>query len=395
MREGAVQIVDDVVDEPDRGSRPPGWMIVAVVVVGIAVASFVVSQASTSSDSTADASVSSNAGYASPIEGRRLTAVTARTPSHLRGKVAVASPDVQPLEDRVWVLRPGGSVVGRADHFIGGAALMTVGSVMTGLWIFDDDLVDRPTMLGSNRELIAGAEPGLVWFARTQNLRGRETRIGDYLWVAPVDVESRTVGERADITGLISRPVAGVADGLIVVPVDDETYGRFAYWSPTDGLVSLNLRDPGSDIVVAASGNLVVVATAGRVSVLDIASGDYLSSFSFNSGGTVTSACLSPDRRRVIVVGSNGEAVVGNTTTGEISVIDGTNVDYDELWPNITSIQQTHGIGWTADDQVVFIGGGEDRKHLFGFDIATGEIFKIADLDGAGEWWLAASGSMC
>jgi hypothetical protein len=271
--------------------------------------------------------------------------------------------------------------------------LMTAGHVLIDRvngWIVDVDLVDRATMLGTNRSLIPGAEPGLVWFGRRENLARGQAEMGDYLWVAPVDVESRTVGERVDITDLFSRPLVGVADGLIVVPVEEKTYGRFAYWSPTDGLVPLYLRDPDRDTVVTASGDLVVVASSGSVSVLDIASGDYLSSFAFNFGEAVTSACLSPDRQHVIVVGSNGGAVVGNTTTGEVIVL-----ELNEYYDLETFIQREHGIGWTTDDQIVFIAGDEDPKDLFGFDIATGESFSIAGLDGPGDWWLTASGTMC
>jgi hypothetical protein len=394
MREGTVRIVDDEVAEPDIGSRPPGWMIVAVVLVGIGVASFVVSQASTGSDPEPDAAESS-------IDGRPLMAVTAETPGQLRGHVAVTSPDQSFSERMVWMFRPGGSLVSRSGPAMAGGPdpypmLMTAGSAMLGQWIFDADLVERPTLFGTNRDLIPGSEQGLVWFARRQSLSLQAPQTGDYLWVAPVDVESRTVGDRVDITDLFARPVTGVAGGLIVVPVDDEMYGRFAYWSPTGGLAPIGLRDPSQEQVVDASGNLVVVAVRGGVSIFDISSGDYVSSFPFDFGDAVTSACLSPDRRHVIVVGSNGESVVGDTVTEEVIVLEDTYDSYEyDSYALETSIQRKHGIGWTANDQVVFIGRDEDHRRLFGFDIATGEIFKIADLDGAGEWWLAASGSMC
>jgi hypothetical protein len=380
MREGAVQIVDDDIEAPEAGSRPPGWLIVAVVVVGIGVASYVVSQASTNTESPAD-----------PAPSMFEPSITVRsdTPIRLRGHVAVTSPGPSVYNEALWVFRPGGSVVSR-KHFgnDGGEMLMTSGHVLfggTNGWIWDVDLVDGPTMFGTNRDIIPGAEPGVVWFARGTD------PTGSYPWVAHVDVGSLTVGDRVDITDVFTHPVVGVADGLIVVPVDHETYGRFAYWSPTNGLVSLNLHDPGRETVITASGDLVVVASSDGVSILDIASGNYVGSFAFNSGEAVTSACLSPDRRHVSVVGSNGEAVVGNTTTGEVMDVKHAENSYDLETP----IQLKNGIGWTANDQVVFIAGNEDPKSVFGLDMATGERFHMAHLEGPGDWWLTASGTMC
>jgi hypothetical protein len=387
MREGTVRIVDDEVAESNVGSRPPGWMIVAVVLVGIGVASFVVSQASTNADVPADSEVSQ------PDDGPAV-GVFPSTATELRGHVALTS-------DSVWTFRPGGSVVSRGGRgVIGGGGpypmLMSAGYLLySGIngWTFDVDLAEEPVMFGTNRDIIPGAEPGLVWFARRQNLRRQETQIRDYLWVAPVDVESLTVGERVDITDVFTHPVVGVADGLIVVPIDQETYGRFAYWSPTGGLAPIGLRDPSQETVVTASGNLVVLAVRGGVSIFDISSGDYVSSFPFDFGEAVTSACLSPDREHVVVVGSNGEAIIGNTTTGVVIPLEDTDNERQYRYAISVPNQLTHGIGWTTADQVVFIGVDEDRSHLFGLDIATGEGFHIASLSYGAQ--IAASGAMC
>lgn len=282
--------------------------------------------------------------------------------------------------------RGGRGVIGATGPY---PMLMSAGYLLySGIsgWTFDIDLAELPTMFGTNRDIIPGAEPGAVWFAR------RSSPTGSYLWVASVDVESLTVGDRVDITDVFTHPVVGVADGLIVVPIDQDTYGRFAYWSPTGGLAPIGLRDPSQETVVGASGNLVVVAVRGGVSIFDISLGACVSSFPFDFGEAVTSACLSPDREHVVVVGSNGEAIVGNTTTGEVMPLKDTGeeqVRSEILVPN----QLTHGIGWTTDDQVVFIGVDEDRSHLFGFDIATRESFYIAGLRLGVH--IAASGAMC
>jgi hypothetical protein len=128
------------------------------------------------------------------------------------------------------------------------------------------------------------------------------------------------------------------------------------------------------------------------VNVLDIVSGEFVSSVELpDIRRPVTSACLSPDGQHVIVVGSNREAVVGNTTTGEVFGLTGV----IEPFGLGMTVQPKHGIGWTTDDQLVFIAGDGDTKHVFGFDISSGDSFVIAELDGPEEWWMTASGTMC
>jgi outer membrane protein assembly factor BamB len=231
------------------------------------------------------------------------------------------------------------------------------------------------------------------------------------VWVSPVDVESLTVGERIDVTDVFRRPilgrllkargfsVVGVADGLMVVDLPCGVRritcpeGELAFWSPTDGLVPLDQLG-GRDTVVAASGNIVVIDTGSTVvGVLDIVSGEKVASFELPQvPRPVTSACLSPDGRHVIVVGWSGKAVVGNIATGEVIDLNEVNAEFP--------IQQEHGIGWTTDDQLVFIGEGEIGEgeignRIVGFDITSGESFAVAQLDGPEDWWLTASGTMC
>jgi hypothetical protein len=276
--------------------------------------------------------------------------------------------------------------------------LITAGHLILAGRIFDIDLAEPPISLWTNGSVVPGSGPGDVWLAGPQNGPIED----DYLWISKVDVESLTVGERVDITDVFSRPIVGVADGLIVVDFE----GEVAFWSPTDGLVPLDL--PGGDALyahqfdadglsmpywfVGASGNLVVVAANWRVRVLDIVSGEYVGPpvNLFDLYGPVTSACLSPDGHYVFVVGQDGRAVVGNTTTGEVFALN----EMTDI--GIISVHQKHGIGWTTDDQLVFIGDGEGVPyHIFGFDISSGESFAIAELDGPQGWWLTASGTMC
>jgi hypothetical protein len=292
--------------------------------------------------------------------------------------------------------------------------LITARHLILGGRILDIDLAEPPISLWTNGSVVPGSGPGVVWLTqRVHPFQGDSHSV----WVSPVDVESLTVGERVDITDVFSRPIAGVADGLIVVDLE----GELAFWSPTDGLVPLDL--PGADALyahqfdadglsmpywfVAASGNLVVVAANWHVRVLDIVSGEYVGPpvNLFDLHGSVTSACLSPDGQHVIVVGQDNRAVVGNTTTGEVLALN----EMTDI--GIISVHQKHGIGWTTDDQLVFIGAVEDvvrdvvfgdergdaKLNIFGLDISSGESFAIAELhepENLG-WWLTASGTMC
>ena len=49
----------------------------------------------------------------------------------------------------------------------------------------------------------------------------------------------------------------------------------------------------------------------------------------------------------------------------------------------------------TVFKKLLVIGDGEDAKNIVGFNVATGESFHVATLDGPGVWWLTASGTMC
>lgn len=202
-------------------------------------------------------------------------------------------------------------------------------------------------------------------------------------WVAPVDVESRTVGERIDVTEAFRWPVAGVADGLIVNPIAEESYGRYAYWSPTEGLQRLELRIPLHEDVLAASGNLAVVVSPDDVSILNIVSGDCLSAFRIEfSRSVLSSGCLSPDQQHLAMVGSGGEAFLGDTNDGTFAELP-------------SGIHGWKSLGWTSDTQLVYIINIDDETLIQSFDIVTGATHDVATLHSFREWSLTASGSMC
>jgi len=397
------QYDDDPVNEFDDRSRPPIWVVVVIVASLVAGGWLLFTQGSPDDDpvasptTTVEASVaeattssvvtataSTVAGGSVSDVGNQPAAVTSQTPQQLRGYVAVASPGASSSQDIVWVFRPGGSVVSRSDAVIRGddagyPMLITAGHLITGNQIFDLDLAEPPISLWTDASMYPGSGPGVVWLAGRQSSSGRNASD----WVAKVDAESLTVGEQVDLTDIGISPLFGVADGLIVSNGNNESYD---FWSPTDGLADVDLPNE-LGAVLAASGSLVVVRTSGSVNVLDIRRRGFVSSFELPRFGR--SACLSPDGQHVIIVGVNGEAAVGNITTGEVIDLNRGNGNQS------MNVARKHGIGWTADDQLVFIAGDGDTKHILGFDIASGDGFVIAELHGPEEWWLTASGTMC
>jgi hypothetical protein len=302
------QYYDDPEDDSDDRSRPPIWVVVVIVLSVVTGGWLLFTQGSTDDDPVTsptllpatpdEASVvtptvapnqasvvttptaSPTAADAVSVFGNPPASVTAETPQQLRGYVAVTSPDNPPFnQSNVWVFRPGGSLVSRSDNTIGrGAAeypmLITAGHLIVGNQIFDIDLAEPPISLWTDESVYPGSGPGVVWLARHLGFSPAD-------WVARVDVESLTVGEQvADVSffplvGVFFFPLVGVADGLIVAELTGES---IVFWSPTDGIDwAVDLPDD-LDAVVAASGNLVVVVTSGSVNVLDIVSGEFVSS---------------------------------------------------------------------------------------------------------------------
>ena len=281
-------------------------------------------------------------------------------------------------EGTLHVFRPGGSLVRREEvpFQIGDFVypiLLTRGSlVFTDLhsaFVLDSDLVDSPDSLGEASYVVPGAQPGLVWLV-------------DDTWVAPLEVESGTVGDRYD-AGEFSEALAGVADGLIVAPIDQDTYGQIAYWTAADGLLSIDLAyDPPTGALAAAE-NMTVVATPDFLQILNVGDGSAPNTFPIDlSEERVNDVCLSPGLRYVAIVGGTGVTVLVNTSDGEVV-------------RTLSDVSTWNGIGWTSPDQFVYLADLPGGTLLQVLDVSTGEIQAIASLRLSGGGWLAASGSMC
>jgi hypothetical protein len=409
MSEEPVHVVgiDDVDDESIRRSPPPVWGAVVVVLAVVGIGWFFVSQGSPDSDLAATTTSSPDVRFP-PDGGEPVPNVTATDtaaeisvrfqapnsrvsihapqfrPGDLAGDVVLTTPLAFSAPASLWVLGPSGTIVTRNHVPIRGGPsrypllITSERIVFTNYsvgYVLDAAAVGPVRQLGSATFVIPGAHEGLVWFVRSRSL------LGDVSWVAPVDVDTQIVGQQINVADLFSAVVTGAGDGLIVNPIDRETYGEFAYWSPSEGLASLDFDDPDREIVVSGSGDFIVTAQSNRMSVSSISSEEDDVWFSYNLGGTVSSACLSPDQQHLVVVGSNGNAFIANVQTGQMFALDG-------------QVQASHGVGWTSNDQLVYLSVSENGRTLVAHD-SDESSGVIAQLDGAGDWWLTASGTMC
>ena len=411
MSEDAVRIVVQDGEDPPRRWRPPAWLPIVLVVVltGIAVMWTAVRQDST--PATLDTNpASSSAGTSLAIVPSTTVALTKPVPSTvdepitftdasvvpllnatgLMGEVALTPVPGGPSHGTLWVLRPGGSIVSRNDvplwpRDVQYPMLMTGGNIVftnhSNAYVIDAGLEDEAEPLtdwsfvesGGNLSLVPGGVRGFVW------LVGANSN-----WVAPIDVDSREIAERIDVSDELVSVLAGSGFGLIVVPGDETAYGANAYWHPGEGL-SLALPLSSQSGVHVVSGNVAVVISPGRLAVIDMVTGDLLSSVGLGAlgEGLVGEVCISPDQNHVAVVGSTGEAFIMATDTGTIL-------------HRLSGVHANNSIGWTDPSQFVFIADSTDGASVQALNIATGQTERVAALGGFPTfWWLAASGTMC
>lgn len=280
----------------------------------------------------------------------------------------------------LWVLRAGGSVVRRDDvSFWPGdyphPMLFTAGRIaftdLDHAYLVDADLRETPVAIAKAGLVVPGSRPGQIWLAGP----GAD-------WVAPVDVATGAVGEQTNVADVFWWPVRGMGEGLLVEPIDDTTHGSTAYWSPAEGLRPITGVSGDRSGIYTAGGDLAVVGSPGLISVLDLASGEYLAGLPIElGGGNVSEVCLSPAQEHVVVVGSTGRAFVADTRTGEVS-------------QRLSAIDPHNSVGWTSDDQLVYIVDDGDPR-IRALDVTTGATFDVAALRSSLGWWLTASGTMC
>jgi hypothetical protein len=420
VREDPVRIVGEEGDRPDESRSTPIWVIVALVSTMVGAAWLLTSQGSTGD---APPSLSAITETTTPTTGSSTTSTTVEPSSGgvpeatvavpptattipmdptlivgpesegstaLAGDIAITTPDGWGEQGAtLWILHAGGHIVRRTGiHFEAGIhqypLLFTAGRIVfmqgNSAIVLEHYLASGATEVASTQFIVPGATPGLVWFIGT----GTEAASA-FGSVSLADLVSGTVGD--SVESEFSRAVVGVADGLIVDPGAPEVFGRFTYWSPESGNVSLDLPDPGTTTIEAASGDLAVAVSPDVVSVLNVRNGAVEAEFPIDfEGGTVRSVCVSPDYASVVVVWSNGEAFVGNIRTGEIMPM--TNI----------ADSAAHGIRsavWASAEQLVYVVDRGIEIAVEALDIATGHRSNIATLEGSINWLLAANAAMC
>jgi hypothetical protein len=404
MDEDTIHVLGTDLSDPVQ--RPPSGRRARLIVIGVLVGAGVVFALSNSDTSDNQAATPATTLRTPTSVAKSVTSTTETTvpsvPTTLNDPVTFTAVNVEPLSGAeellgevaltpfpggagsgtLWVLRPGGSVVRRDNvPFRPGdyqyPMLMTGGSIafadLSQGYLADPDLLEEAEPLVEASFITPGAAPGLIWLVGT----GAD-------WVAPLDVESRTVGERIDVSDLISWPLAGIAEGLVVTPVDEDTYGPVAYWSPSDGLQPISLRSPEQSGIHAASGTVAAVVSPGELSILDIASGNYLSASRLELGdGNVSEVCLSPDQQYAAVVGSTGEAYVVAVDTGV-------------TLHRLAGVHSNNSVGWSDANQFVYIADTRGGTTVQTLNMVTGQVGLVAELTGYPTfWWLTASATMC
>lgn len=178
---------------------------------------------------------------------------------------------------------------------------------------------------------------------------------------------------RSDVADVFWWPWGGVGDGLLVDRVDEETYG------PVAGVTEDQAH------VLSTGGNVAVVVSPDQVRILDLVSGQYQGTFPIllrDEEHLVSEACLSPNQHHVAIVARTGEAFVADADSGAVL-------------QRLSGIPPVNSVGWTSDDQLVYISDVAGQTRVQALDISTETIHDVANLRSDRGWWLTASGSLC
>ena len=240
-------------------------------------------------------------------------------------------------------------------------------------YTIDVDLLDPPLRVAEAAQLIPAATQGVIWIV------GESSD-----WLASLDMETLAMGPRFDVADVVARPITGIGDGLAVQPVDSETFGPVAYWSPSNGMQRLDLALPTEASLLTGAGSQVVLASSDTLYVIDVQSGESVAQFPLELGpGTVVSeACMSPDNRYVGIVDSAGRISLFDVATG---------VSFNGIEP----VPPVNGVGWASGNQLVYIRElSIDESIVQALDVETGTTRDVAHLSSTRQWWLA-TGKSC
>jgi len=281
--------------------------------------------------------------------------------TRLRGAVVLAPhPNGFPDTDTpIWVLGANGRLVseGQAPLWPGDypyPLVLANGRIafadLNNIHLLDASLTEPSIVVSEGSFVVPGGTPGQVWVI------GEGAR-----WVAALDTATGTVGERLE-----------------------QTYGRYAYWTPTQGLQPIEVPNPKTGLLAAAGDTAVFLSPPGVIDVMDIPTREYVSSFEIDLGeDLIVDGCLSPQQFFIAIAGSSGRTIV-------VSTDDGTPMQ------DLTVAQPFAGLAWTTPDQLLAIIDSDEGTQLQAIDVFTGTTRTIADLDPRTRgWWMTASGSNC
>jgi hypothetical protein len=239
-------------------------------------------------------------------------------------------------------------------------------------YLVDVNLDAPPRAVSEGSFLLPSGTPDNVWIV------GRAST-----WIAQLNTSTGAVGERFDVSDVISWPEAGLESGLVVRPVDEAAFGRVAYWAPEAVLRSLAVDDPDSRLLATSDTLAVFLAPDNMVQVLDVIGSVTVGRFSIDVGESMNvDACISPDGSSVVFYGAETRDVVVSLTNGEILT---------ELQPD----EEREQIDWVSPNQLVVQTTAAEGRILQTIDLTTGTSTDLASLTGLGSWWVTASGSNC
>ncbi len=239
------------------------------------------------------------------------------------------------------------------------------------VYVLDAGLAGPPVSRARGSFLVPGARQGIAWVAGESSTS-----------LAQVDLPDGLVHSPIDVIGVVSWPYVGVADGLLIRPVQEDQYGPVAYWSPATGISRLPTKVANLQLLTATGDLAVFSSPDGAVTVFDVRRMRHVSRFTAGSElvGDVR-ACVSPNGDFIAIVLPDGTAEVRDMRSGA----------------QVAEYQAAPfgGLGWTADQSLVYTttttGIGTVVQLL---DVNTGQSHSVASVSWS-NGWLTTSATTC
>jgi hypothetical protein len=292
------------------------------------------------------------------------SSVAMKTPGRLEGRIAVASVPEGRSGASLWVIAPERVVQGPVvPLWPGDAAFAMVMNedslVFSGLqdvYLVDPDLQQEPQSVVEDAFILTSGSPDRVWLVG--NL-GR--------WVSALSLQSRELGPAVDIE-LVGRPLAGVAEGLIIRPLDS-AQGELAYWTSLGGVQAL---EPTSDLIGASGNRIVLASRDNRLEIFDVVRRKAVAHFQTDPANRpIAYGCLSPDQAALLSA-QDGQTLYSFGQKEPLEVA-----------------------GWVSPRQLLAVTRGASSRTLRAIDPFESSSFDVAELRGEGFSWVLTSKWPC